>query len=639
MLKKIFSPIKLGKMEVKNRLVVAPMVVNYCNPDGTATEKWISYLEARAKGGWGLIITEDFAVDPKGKGYSRIPGLWADSQIESHAVVTKRVHQHGAKIIAQIYHAGRQTLHFVSGAQPLAPSALPCPVLQEMPRELEVAEIREIVEQFGDCALRAKRAGFDGVEIHGAHGYLIAGFMSPYSNKRTDLYGGCLMNRLRFPLEIIARVREKVGKDFVVGFRISGDEFVPGGRTIEDTKAIAAILEENGIDFIHVTVGVYGSVGYLIGPSSAPHGWMANMASEVKKVVKIPVISVNRINDPILAETIITSGKADLISMARGQLADPALPNKAAAGKFDDITYCIGCMQGCLMEVFQDKPVRCLVNPEVGKELEFAVTPAEIKKKVLVIGGGPAGMEAAIAAAKRGHSVQLFEKTGRLGGRYYLAAIPPGKGEITSFINCLQNRLGDLNVGVHLNTEITSETITSENPDVVIIATGSKPITPPIPGVDKPHVVQAQAVLDSQVSVNPRVLIIGGGMVGAETANHLANHGKQVTIVEQLPEIAADEAVVIKDYLMKDLQQANVVMYANATVRVISEDSVVIVTSNGEEVRPADTVVLACGSIADNELATKLSGFPVKVITVGDALSVRNALEAVEEGYKAGFEI
>ncbi len=638
MLKKLFSPIKLGKMEVKNRLVVAPMVVNYCNPDGTATEKWITYLEARAKGGWGLIITEDFAVDPKGKGYSRIPGLWDDSQIESHTALTKRVHQHGSKIMAQIYHAGRQTLHFVSGSQPLAPSPLPCPVLQEMPRELEVAEIHEIVEKFGDCALRAKKAGFDGVEVHGAHGYLIAGFMSPYSNKRTDLYGGCLMNRLRFPLEVIANVREKVGKDFVVGFRISGDEFVPGGRTIEDTKAIAALLEENGIDFVHVTVGVYGSVGHLIGPSYAPHGWMAGMAEEVKKVVKIPVISVNRINDPLFAETIITSGKADLVSMARGQLADPALPNKAAAGNFDDITYCVGCLQGCLMEVFQDKPVRCLVNPECGRESEFAVKPVEIRKKVFVAGGGPAGMEAAIAAAKRGHDVQLFEKTGRLGGRYYLAAIPPGKGEITSFINCLQNRLRDLKVGVHLNTEITSETIASENPDVLIIATGSKPITPPIAGVDKPHVVQAQAVLDSQVPVNPRVLIIGGGMVGAETANHLANHGKQVTIVEQLPEIASDVAVVIKDYLMKDLQQANVAMYTNATVREISEGSVVIVTSNGEEVRPADTVVLACGSTADNELASKFNGAPVKIVTVGDALSVRNALEAVEEGYKAGFE-
>lgn len=277
MFKKLFSPIKIGEMEVPNRLVVAPMVVNYCNLDGTASERWIAYLEARAKGGWGLIITEDYAVDPKGKGYSRIPGLWDDTQIESHTELTKRVHKHGAKIMAQIYHAGRQTLHFISGSQPLAPSPLPCPVLQEMPRQLTVVEIHEIVEKFGDCALRAKKAGFDGVEIHGAHGYLIAGFMSPYSNKRTDGYGGCLMNRLRFPLEVIANVRAKVGNDFVVGFRISADEFVPGGRTIEDTKTIAAILEDKGIDVLHVTVGVYASVGYLIGPSSAPHGWMAGM--------------------------------------------------------------------------------------------------------------------------------------------------------------------------------------------------------------------------------------------------------------------------------------------------------------------------------------------------------------------------
>lgn len=626
-------------MDVSNRLVVAPLVVNYCNTDGTATEKWITYLEARAKGGWGLIITEDYAVDPEGKGYSRIPGLWDDGQIESHTKLTERIHKHGSKIIAQIYHAGRQTLHFISGSQPVAPSRLPCPVLQEMPRELDVAEINEIVEKFGDCALRAKTAGFDGVEIHGAHGYLLAGFMSLYSNKRTDMYGGCLMNRLRLPLEVIANVKRKVGNDFVVGFRISADEFVPGGRTIEDTKAIAAILEENGIDYLHITVGVYGSVGYLIGPSSAPHGWMAGMAEEVKKTVNIPVISVNRINDPLFAETIIKSGKADLVSMARGQLADPALPKKALSGNFDDITYCVGCMQGCLAEVFQDKPVRCLVNPECGRELEFAITPAEKKKKVLVAGGGPAGMESAIAAAKRGHDVQLFEKTGRLGGRYYLAAVPPGKGEITTFINCLQNRLHNLNVMVHLNTEITPETVESEKPDVVIIATGSEPITPPIPGVDKPHVVQAETVLDGQVSVGPRVLIIGGGMVGAETANHLANHGKEVTIVEQLAEIASDETVVVKESLMESLRQGNVAMYPGATVREIFDSSVIIITSNGEEKRAIDTVVLACGSTSDNSLVSKLNGEMTKTIVVGDALSVRNALEAAEEGYRAGLEV
>ena len=638
MLKRLFSPIKIGKVEVSNRLVVAPLVVNYCNTDGTATEKWITYLETRAMGGWGLIITEDYAVDPKGKGYSRIPGLWDDSQIESHTALTERIHKYDSKIIAQIYHAGRQTLHFISGSQPVAPSRIPCPVLQEMPRELDMTEIKEIVEKFGDCALRAKKAGFDGVEIHGAHGYLLAGFMSHYSNKRTDMYGGCLMNRLRLPLEVIANVKKKVGNDFVIGFRISADEFVPGGRTIEDTKAIAAILEENGIDYLHITVGVYGSVGYLIGPSSAPHGWMAGMAEEVKKVVNIPVISVNRINDPLFAETIIKSGKADLVSMARGQLADPALPKKALSGKFDEITYCVGCMQGCLAEVFQDKSVRCLVNPECGRELEFAITPAE-KKKVLVAGGGPAGMESAIAAAKRGHNVQLYEKSSRLGGRYYLAAVPPGKGEITTFINCLQNQLRNLDVMVHLNTEMTPETVESEKPDVVIIATGSEPVTPSIPGVDKSHVVQAESVLDGQVTVGPRVLIIGGGMVGAETANHLANHGKDVTIVEQLADIASDETVVIKEYLMKSLQQGNVTMYPSTTVREILDGSVIIITSNGEEKRAADTVVLACGSTSDNRLASKLNGETTKTIIVGDALSVRNALEAAEEGYRAGLDV
>ncbi|MDI3481206.1 MAG: hypothetical protein PWQ97_861 [Tepidanaerobacteraceae bacterium] len=639
MFKSIFSPIKIGKMELSNRLVVPPMVMNYCNEDGTATERFIAYHEAKARGGWGLIITEDYAVDPRGKGFSRIPGLWDDGQIESHSRLTERIHKYGTKIVAQIYHCGRQTNHFVIGDQPVAPSPIPCPVNQEMPHELTVKEIKELVEKFGDCAYRAKKAGFDGVEIHGAHGYLIAQFMSPYSNKRNDEYGGSLQNRLRFPLEIISNIKAKAGNDFPIIFRISADEFVPGGRTIEDTKAIAIVLEDAGINAIHVSAGVYASADAIIPPSAVRHGWITDYAAEVKKVVSIPVITVGRINDPFLAEAIISSGKADLVSMGRGSLADPEMPNKAAAGKFEDIVHCIGCMQGCIERLFKNIDVKCLVNPSLGREIEFAIQPAKVKKKVLVAGGGPAGMEAAIVAARKGHEVHLYEKENVLGGQYRLAAVPPNKGEVTTFIAWQKRQLNKCGVNIHLNTELTAEIVDEQKPDVVIIATGSKPIIPNIPGIDGRNVVTAHDVLSGIVDPGHKVIIVGGGMIGSETANHLANHGKEVVIVEMLPQIAKDEEASVRQYLLRDLEEKKVVVYTNATVKEIGDDEITVERDGKKEkIGPADTIVLAVGVKPVNNLITGLQGKVDKIVSVGDAYEARKALEAIEEGYKAGLE-
>jgi 2,4-dienoyl-CoA reductase-like NADH-dependent reductase (Old Yellow Enzyme family)/thioredoxin reductase len=631
------TPISIGGVKIKNRFVVAPMVTVFCDQEGMATDRFIAYHEAKARGGWGLIIVEDYAVDPLGRGFWT-PGLWNDKQIDSHARLVQAVHKAGAKIIAQIYHAGRQTSSALIGAQPVSASPLPCPVMGEVPRELSIPEIKKIVSQFGDTALRAKKAGFDGVEVHGAHGYLIAQFMSKYSNKRTDEYGGSLENRLRFPLEIVADIRRKCGPDFLIDFRISGEEHVPGGRTIEETKAIAMALEKAGIDLIHVSAGTYESAWAIIPPMGTTLAWIADYAAEVKKVVHIPVITVGRINDPFLAESILLSGKADLIAMGRGSLADPELPNKFLQGNSEDIRPCIGCQQGCLEVLFRNEPIRCLVNPTLGFEYLSELKKAASPRKVTVVGGGPAGMEAARAAALAGHEVTLYEKSDRLGGQFAVAAIPPGKGDITSYLAWAARQLKKLRVEVKLNTEYTASLYRKEKPEVVILATGASPLKPSIKGIEGEKVVTAEEVLKGKKVTQPQVVIAGGGMVGCETATYLASMGREVTIVEMLPTIATDEETTRRFMLIKMLEEKRVNIITGAEITEITEKGVRVNKGKSTLDLPAQTVVLAMGMQANDSLVREL-GKKATVKLIGDAKSPRNALEAIREGFLAGATI
>ncbi|MDN5336569.1 MAG: hypothetical protein PWR02_1595 [Synergistales bacterium] len=631
---RLCSPITIGKVTIKNRLVVAPMVTVYCDQDGMATERFIRYHEEKARGGWGLIIVEDYAVDPMGRGFWT-PGLWKDEQIESHSELVERVHAAGAKIIAQVYHCGRQTSSAIIGQQPVSASPLPCPIMGEVPRDLSVPEIKKIVSQFGDTALRAKKAGFDGVQVHGAHGYLIAQFMSNYSNKRSDEYGGTLENRMRFPLEIIADIRKKCGPDFLIDFRISGEEKVPGGRTIEETKVIARQLEKQGIDMIHISAGTYESTWAIIPPMNITKAWIVDWAAEVKKVVDIPVTTVGRINDPLVAESILASGKADLVAMGRASLADPWFPNKYFEGKRDDIRPCIGCQQGCLEVLFKNEPIRCLVNPTLGFEYKDELGKTEKPKKVTVVGGGPAGLEAARAAALAGHDVTLYEKTYRLGGQFLTASIPPVKGDLTAYLSWAGNQLEKLGVDVKLGTEYTAELCEEEKPDKVILAAGSKHARPPIPGIEGPNVVTAEDVLWGRKAAGQKVVIAGGGMIGSETATYLASLGRQVTIVEMLPEVAADEEFTRRVLMMKMFEEMHIEVMTNTKITKITEGGVEVETAAETKEIAADTVVLALGMKPENGLAKELEG-KTEVIVVGDAVEARNGLEAVREGFLAG---
>ena len=637
---KAFTPLKINQMELKNRLVVSAMVTNYCNEDGTATEKFIAYHEHKAKGGWGLIITEDYAVTKTAGGFKKLPGLWEDGQIESHKRLTERIHAAGGKIVAQIYHAGRETSSQVTGEQPVGPSALKDPTMPETPRELTIEEIHDLVEKFGDCAKRAKEAGFDGVEVHGAHGYLIGAFASPFSNKRSDEYGGTIRNRARFAMEIIQNIKEKCGKDYPVLYRMSSVEYVPGGLEIEESKVLARLVEEAGADCIHCSQGVYASTHVIIPPSVVPRAAYVENAAEIKKVVDIPVIAVGRINDIEIAESVLEAEKADLVTMARASLADPDMPKKVLEGKEDEVIRCIGCLQGCSGENGKGNCVRCLVNPLTGMEDEYDITPVNDPKNVVVVGGGVSGCEAAISAAMKGHKVTLIEKSERLGGQWIPAAMPIGKGEFTTLICWQKKMLEKLNVKVLLNTEADKEMLRAYEPDTVIAATGSKPFIPPIKGTEQDFVTNAHKVLLGEVETGDNIVVIGGGLVGAETADMLAEQNKKVTIIEMLPHIMKDGEKSPAKYMMERFKKNGVDIYTSTKLLEIG-DHKIIAEKDGEalEIDQVDTVIVAVGVRTDRNLLDQIEDTNYKVICVGDANGVKNGYLGIREGYEAGLNV
>ena len=626
-------------MQISNRLAVSPMVSNFCGKDGKATDRFVAYHEEKARGGWGLILTENYAVSPDARGFSCVGGLYEDAQIAGHSRVAEAVHRHGGKIVAQMVHSGRQTNHRMNtGVQVVAPSAIPCPDNQEIPHELSTAEIRQMVSRFGDTALRIKKAGFDGVEINGGHGYLIAEFMSPYVNKRVDEYGGILANRLRFPREILQDIRAKVGPDFPILFRISSHEGMPGGRKLQDTRAIAMMLEEWGIDAIDITAGTYGD-GTTVPSMAEEHAWNVDSAAEIKKVVSIPVMIVGRINDPILAESIVRSGMADIVAMGRASLADPHLPNKAREGKFETIRQCIGCLQGCIGNLGLDKPISCLVNPELGYEGELQAARPKKKRSVAVVGGGPAGLEAARAAAARGHDVSLYEATGSLGGQFAAAAYPPYKGELASYVSWARNELDQLGVKVHLKTAFNAELAARLAPDVVIVAAGARPLVLDIPGIRGDNVVLAQDILQGKREPARNVAVLGGGLVGLETAVHLGWLGRKVTIFEKVDTLCPDVVSGVLPALLKLVDDYGIAKVLNATVVEITAGEVVVTLDGVRKGFPADMVVLAMGMNQENGLVQELKAKVKEVLVVGDAVRPRQALQATREGFVAGLNV
>ncbi|MBN2159427.1 MAG: FAD-dependent oxidoreductase [Spirochaetes bacterium] len=644
----LFSPLTIGTMKIRNRIAMAPMATDFAEGDGTVTQRLIDYYEARARGGVGLIILEVCTVDGMSPYIPRTLGLWDDSFVPGLKRLTDALHARGARVIPQVAHPGPESLApLFNGTEAVGPSAGIVNNLTRMKcRELDRDELAAVIGQFAAAARRSREAGFDGLELHAAHSYMLAGsFLSALRNRRTDAYGGGLSGRLRFPLEVIGAIKKEAGDDFPITMRLSAEEQVPGGRSIQETCYIASVFAEAGVSGFHVSSGVYPDLSWrVIPPTGTPFCLNARSAAEIRKAVDVPVMVVGRIVDPGMADDIVRRGDADMVVVGRALLADPEWPAKAKAGAWDDIAPCIGCGLGCVRNREVGGDMTCIVNPAVGREKEMEIRSAVKKKRVMIAGGGPAGLEAARVAALAGHEVALYEKNDRTGGQFNLAAVPPAKQELCKITQYLTRQAGKAGAKIVLGAEVTPGLVAGEKPDVLVVATGGRARRPGIPGADGEEVCTAHDVLSGAVDIAPgKVLVVGGGMVGCELASFLANTGDnitigrtEVTIVEMTEYVGADMFSEGRELLMEKLRHKEVRIVTSATVKKITPDGAVIERAGIQEVIGGmDRVILAMGTESVKALA-EMPGFGGEIVVIGDALQPRQVLEAIREGAEVG---
>ena len=637
----LFSPIQNGKTTVKNRIFMPPLSTNLGNK-GYVTDELVAHYKARAKGGVGLFVTEVVTVEPT---YVYLPGdmsIHDDSFISGWKKLVEGVHEYGAKILPQLFHPAYMAFPIPGTPQLIAPSFVGPHYAKAAPRPVTKDEIKVLIKQFADAAVRVQKAGGDGVEIHAAHAHgLLGGFLSPLYNKRTDEYGGDIKGRLRLTLEVLAAVRAACGEDFIIDVRISGDEYSDGGNNINDMIYVARQLEKVGADMLHVSGGTTIARGSSIPAPGTKLGAHSHLSEEIKKYVHIPVATVGRITEAWIAEEIIATGKADAVMMGRANLCDPEFVNKAMDGREEDIRPCIGCLK-CLNGIMFGKRVACTMNPSFELENEDTLVEAEVKKNVLVIGGGPSGMEAAFVAKKRGHYVVLCEKQGELGGLLRAASVPIGKQDLCRVIQFMAHRVEKAGVEIRLNTEVTADMLTGEFAGYEVIAcNGAKPVV-----IDKftgfKQWMTADDILNGRAFPGRKIVIIGGGSVGCETADYLAPtvndrfpRNRDITVIEMADEIMMKEAGVPRSVLVQRMVKKGVHIITKAAVDAVENDKIYYTTEGVQKViGDADTLVFATGYKVCPAMEDMLREAGVTYHMVGDAAAVGTIKEAISTGYE-----
>jgi 2,4-dienoyl-CoA reductase-like NADH-dependent reductase (Old Yellow Enzyme family)/thioredoxin reductase len=641
MLSHLFSPIRIGNLTVKNRLMMSAMSINFGVDDNChVTEQLMAYFVERARGGAGMMLVGGGSVHPGGQELPDLPQMYEDGCIPALKRMVDQVRPFGTRFGVQLMHGGRQSYL----PEKVAPSPIPAPaVVKGEVRALTVAEIRHLVACFGDAARRCRDAGFDFVEIHGAHGYLINQFMSPNANIRTDEYGGSFENRTRFLFEILADIRARAGEDFPVGIRINGNDYMENGWELTDALTLAPLLEAAGVAYVHVSAGVYGSTELTIPSMYTPQGCFVHLAEAVKQVVGIPVITVGRIKDPVHAEQIIARGQADMVALGRSFLADPHYPEKARTGRIQEIRPCVGCCLGCIHAVLAKEPGGCVVNPDVGREYlmasgetagESAGSIDKPRVRILVAGAGPAGLAAARECALAGHDVVICEQGEGPGGLLGLAAKAPGRGELKDILQFFDRELARLDISVRYQTPLTQDLLKEISPDHVVLATGSMPQMPVIKGLftTSMHLVTGVDVMADTETAGEKVMVLGGGMAGLIVADFLADQGKTVVVLNRKKSFAEEMSSNDRYYLRERLKKEDVTLYKQVSIQGFTPDGVIF-SSKGEKITLAgfDTVVISEKFEAVRAARSFEKTSAARFHVIGDAKSPRHLMYCIAE--------
>jgi 2,4-dienoyl-CoA reductase-like NADH-dependent reductase (Old Yellow Enzyme family)/thioredoxin reductase len=635
----LFRPLQLGSLGLPNRVVMTTVKLGYATEAGEVTDRHVAFYVRRAEAGVGLLTAEPLYIQRNGRELPTQLGIDDDALLPGLERMVSAVHRAGGRIMAHINHAGRvANPHLVPERQRVSASAVPCTANQVVPRPLSRSEIDEVVAVFAAAARRARAVGFDAIEVPLSHGYLIHQFLSPHTNRREDEYGGSPENRLRFGGEVLRAVRGEVGPDLPIVVRMNAMDYVDGGLTLADGLDLAQSLRGLNVNALSITSGTMcESVAFCLYPTGTPKAHLLPMAARIREASGLPVIVAGRIRSPAVAREALAARSTDLVGLGRPLLADPDWVRKAQAGDEEAILLCAACHQGCLAQLRKGHGTHCMFNPLTGRESEIQLRPARQPRRVIVVGGGPAGLEAACVAAQRGHRVSLLEQGDRLGGQLNLAARAPHKEGFLDAIRHLALMAERAGVHIHLRTRATADSLIAEQPDVVIVATGGTPLTVPFPGLDQTRWLLATDALEGTIPVETgSVFVIGGGLVGLEVADFLAARGKQVTLVEMLPEVGADMDKLARSMLLKRLREHGVEIHTNSRVTRLTPAAAIAEEDGQETSLPIEMVVMAVGVRASRELADGLDGSGLEYHVVGDAVEPRQALEAIWEAFEVG---